>query len=306
MRFAFIADVPGWALHRQGMGLVKYGGVDGHTWDLYHVAPTMDFDKDILEGYDAVRIGAGPLLRTALDNGWLPSLPEIIVSLASFRDEEIARSSLRLVSNVLSGIVTVDQRLLVGAAYHRCPSFWLADGTDHEVFYPEPELCPTYGPLRVGWAGSISSWPGIKHPGRIEKACKVAGMEFVRQDRELDGLKDEDEMRRWFNSLDVYCVANEEDTPTPVPWLEAAACGVAVMGTRCGDLWPVNSRAATIEGTTQKQITDTMKDVRLIGRFGLHSLGRAFRDKYLMTHLSWDTTRTREFTRFVAAICEGA
>lgn len=39
MRFAFVADTPDWACHRQGMGLVKYGATEEDEWyatlDLY-------------------------------------------------------------------------------------------------------------------------------------------------------------------------------------------------------------------------------------------------------------------------------
>ncbi len=93
-------------------------------------------------------------------------------------------------------------------------------------------------PLRVGWAGSIKAWGGIKHQAEIIEACeRVEGVEFVRQDRELDGQKDQKEMAEWFSSLHCYISANDVDTCTPVPQIEAIGCGVLPITTKCGERW---------------------------------------------------------------------
>lgn len=308
MRFAFIADAPDWALHRQGMGLVKYGSVDGHTWALYHTTPR-DFRHASLDGVDLVRVGGAPLLDHCLTGRLLPIEMPIVVSLASFRDHEMAAEFLGSYHDRIRGIVTVDRRLIAPAARFGLPTFAFPDRTDPEVFCPMPDLRPSAGPLRVGWAGSVASWGGpggCKHLDTIEAACgAVEGVTLVRQDRERDGLLDAEGMARWLNGLDLYVSLNDEATPTPVTQLEAASCGIPCITTACGSLWPEILALApwrVLGGPSETALVQTLRGAVKLGRSALRLDGFDFLNR-MKWHLHWDATEhTTEFTRFCAAL----
>lgn len=307
MKFAFIADIPGWALHREGLGLVKYGSVDGHSWDLYHCNP-FDFTADQLEPYDAIRPGSASNILWMKMHGKLPWNPLLVASVASFWD--IPRATPEVLASIemhADAFAVVDPRLLEHCARFGRPSFVFSDRCDHEFFYPMPAARPSYGPLRVGWAGSQSYWPGVKNREWIEQACAELGLVFVRQDRELDGTKNADEMRAWYASLDMYGVANITDTPTPVPWIEAAACGVQVIGTRCGELWqPLQEHCAAsiVQDVSRQAVFSTLSEMAKLGRAGLHTLGHSFRDQNLH-RLYWHLSTAQQHTREIAALCAG-
>lgn len=305
MRFAFIADVPGWALHREGLGLAKYGAVDGHSWDLFHCNP-FDCTSEEIEGYDAVRLGAASNLLWHIMHQRCPVHPKIVLSLSSFHDIPRAEPVLlNLIPKHVAAFAVVDPRLVAHCAQFGKPTFVFSDRCDHELFFPKPALRPTQGPLRVGWAGSQIHWPGVKNRDLIEEACKRLGLQFVRQDRELDGVKTADEMREWYASLDLYAVANIEATPTPVPWLEAAACGVQVVGTRCGELWPLlyaHTPEAIVEAPTLDAIVGALGRMAGLGRQALHDCGMDFHLRYAH-YLYWSRSTAQQHTRDVASLC---
>lgn len=316
MRYAFIADVPDWALHRQGLGLVKYGAWHGHTWDLFHARPK-DFEpEELAANYDAIRVGGTGVLYYLHTQGLLAPIiesraetrgfPRVICSFASFRDEPEYRGIVRWLIKSIDAFMAVDGRLLSQCGAYKRAAVHVPDRTDPETFKPMVDLRPQSGPLRVGWAGSVAFWPQIKHPDAIEAACKATpGVVFVRQDRELDGQKSAPEMARWYNSLDLYCVANDRDTPTPVPWLEAAACGVPILGTRCGELWPIWHAFApplTIDSPAIAAIVDGLERAKRAGRERLHNQGLLFQSRF-RHFLYWNHGVAVEFTKFVSALC---
>jgi len=306
MRFAFVADVDNWALHRQGMGLVRYGEVDGHTWNLFHARP-QDFAPERLDTYDAVRIGASGLLEHGALHGWLPRTAPMVCSLASFSDAEGSRRFIQHQLARIRAFAVVDARLVEQATQYGRPAIHVSDRCDPLVYYPQKRARPTPDPLRVGWAGSQEYWPGIKHVDEIAEACSRAGVVFVRQDRELDGTKNQDEMRAWYNSLDVYVAANNVDTPTPVPCLEAASCGIYVLTTRCGELWPAiaaNDPSAIVESSTVEAITEALVRLVALGRGQLRERGM----RLLADHkpaLHWGLGEAQQFTRALAALMGG-
>ena len=306
MRAAFIADVPDWALHRQGLGLVKYGNVDGHTWDLLHVRP-FDFSLEEVEKYDLIRVGAAGLLDYLRAQRHLPEHPKLICSLASFKDESHHRVCIRQLGERIHGFMTVDHRLLPSLTPYGKPTISIQDRTDPDTFHPQTSLRPVAGPLRVGWAGSVRYWPGVKHPDLIERACnQTEGVVFVRQDRELDGQKSAEEMAQWYNQLDLYCVANIEESPTPVPWIEAAACGIPVLGTPCGELYPPYHEVlpwTRIAQPSINAISAALARAVSLQRDALKTQGLAFYHQHQHL-LYWGAGEAAKFTRFAAALCE--
>jgi glycosyltransferase involved in cell wall biosynthesis len=113
--------------------------------------------------------------------------------------------------------------------------FYTPNGVDTSVFRP---AAATHAPrLRVGWAGSLNNQSSAHRgvPGFIEPAvAAVEGAELCLAARE-ERLRDVEEMRAFYQSLDVYvCASRSEGTPNPC--LEAAACGVPIVTTPVGNM----------------------------------------------------------------------
>jgi len=312
MRFAFIADTPDWACHRQGMGLVKYGATAEHSWSLFHAEPC-DFTAERLRSYDAVRVASAPRFLQLLQEGVIPvehAKPgqKLICSLASFSDVDRVRNRLRPHVDIIDAFAIVDQRLVEHCAGYGKPILPYIDRTDEETF-PLRELPDKHrrrhGALRAGWAGSVLFWNRIKHADILETACLEAGVEYVRQDRELDGTKNETEMREWYYDLDLYLSANDTDTPTPVSQLEAASCGVPIVTTRCGILWPLLEPWQVIErAAVHASIVRCLREAVSIGREELLMRGRAFALRH-GHFLHWHHGVAEQHTLDVAALCRG-
>ena len=91
--------------------------------------------------------------------------------------------------------------------------------------------------MRVGWAGSLTNH-GPDQRGVedfiIPAVRSVKAVEVVLAARE-EKWRSPDEMLEFYRSIDVYiCASRSEGTPNPC--LEAAACGVAVVTTRVGNM----------------------------------------------------------------------
>jgi hypothetical protein len=305
MRFAFIADTADWACHRQGMGLVKYGETEEHRWSLFHAEPR-DFTRERLAGFDAVRVATASLFGQLISEEALPvGGPRLICSLASFQDAPRSRRVLRAHAEIIDAFAIVDHRLVSHCAGYGRPILPYIDRTDPEVFYPLRPRPTLEGPLRVGWAGSEKAWGRLKHVDLVEQACSWAGVDFVRQDRELDGVKDEAAMRAWFAGLDIYIAANEIETPTPVAQLEAAACGVPLVSTRCGILWPLLPTWAVVDrARSVDALAACLATANTVGREELRRQGLVFlaQNRYF---LHWGEGEAEQHTEAVAALCRG-
>ncbi|HEX2836280.1 MAG TPA: glycosyltransferase family 4 protein [Thermoanaerobaculia bacterium] len=114
--------------------------------------------------------------------------------------------------------------------------FYTPNGVDTNFFRPAhtPRISP---PLRAGWAGSLknqtSEHRGV-HPFIIPAVAAVRDAELSLAARE-ERWRNAEEMREFYQSLDVYvCASRSEGTPNPC--LEAAACGLAVLTTRVGNM----------------------------------------------------------------------
>jgi glycosyltransferase involved in cell wall biosynthesis len=114
--------------------------------------------------------------------------------------------------------------------------FYTPNGVDTGFFRPALAPPPA-GPLRVGWAGSLTNQSSVHRGVREFIAPAVAAVEgaelrlAVREDR----WRNPAEMLEFYQSLDVYvCASRSEGTPNPC--LEAAACGVPVVTTRVGNM----------------------------------------------------------------------
>jgi hypothetical protein len=274
MRLAFLYDHPEWCIRRTADALVKYGAVDGHSWTAFAAVPGVSF-----RGFDAIRVGGVPLLRWAWGFTDISTFPVLHVfpTVASFFDLDQSEFGHRdwVVTHKSrwQGLVLNDSRQAKHASDIGLPLIYSKDRTDPEIFHPMPELRPTDGPLRIGWAGSTTSWKNVKHVDAIVEACgRVLGVTFVRQDRDKDGWLDQAGMVRWLNSIDIYVSLNDEFTCTPVPQLEAVGCYTPCITTKCGELWPwlqVAEPEFILNGTGVDGLVRALTKAVTLGRDGL-------------------------------------
>lgn len=105
---------------------------------------------------------------------------------------------------------------------------------DLRTFYPEKQQRKT-NKLIVGWTGSLTNH-GKKRGfyEYIQPICnEIPEIELKVQAKEDQFITDDNMMRQFYNSLDVYvCASRVEGTPRPV--IEAAACGVPIISTDVG------------------------------------------------------------------------
>jgi glycosyltransferase involved in cell wall biosynthesis len=116
------------------------------------------------------------------------------------------------------------------------PIFYSPNGVDTTFFRP-PAQRRACGPLRVGWAGSLTN-QGVGHRGVHEviapAVASVPGAELVLAVRE-ERWRTAEEMVDFYDTLDVYaCASRSEGTPNPC--LEAAASGLPVVTTAVGNM----------------------------------------------------------------------
>lgn len=179
--------------------------------------------------------------------------------------------------NTLARAVFVNSKLLqreyeplLTTAVHYTPN-----GVDTEFYQPR-EGAPKAGRFRVGWAGSLLNHTP-EHRGLHDIIAPAAdaeeGVELhlaVREQR----WRNQEEMRVFYNSLDVYiCASINEGTPNPC--LEAAACGVPIVTTRVGNMPEFIrngqnglfiSRDAADAAVKLKQLSDDEELRRKLGR----------------------------------------
>lgn len=321
MRFAYVADVPWWAIARHGEGLVKYGS-RVHQWELFcciHYEPSFVGKVD-LDEFDAVVYGCAPVADLSFRSGWYPRHADTacLVTMASYRDargmaiadaetnEELDISYVFAHPRV-QAIVINDECMAPFAVKYEKPTFFHPDRVDTELFRRKRINMGTVP--RIGWAGSDRHWRFVKHLDAIREAVAETRAELVLQRREVEGLKDAKAMADWFNTLDGYICANDELTPNPVPVIEAMCCGVPCVTTRAGSAWRIMAGIApslVLANTTPQEIRRGVEQfltaysrptprAELSRQVG--TVGRAL--------LGWEETgEAGEFSKTVAALCE--
>jgi hypothetical protein len=303
-RFAYIADFSWWCLHRDGMGLVKYGTTDDARWEVLHFYDG-ECTPERLQEFDLIRFGSLPLYFEFEKAQLFEAEQHYVVTLASFRDavlkvrddevEKLCRP------DRACAIVINDNRMAPGVISLGKPVLYAPDKADHEVFKPFVHMRPAVGPLRLGWCGSEASWMGQKNVGILREAAeRVDGLELVLQRREVEGCLSETEMVEWYNELDAYITVNVPETCTPIPILESALCGIPAISTRCGEAW--NMAMIQIPELRVDALEKALRRLVRLGRPTIQAhgmqLGGVTRRMW-----SWETGEATRVTLAMEALC---
>lgn len=111
------------------------------------------------------------------------------------------------------------------------PICYVPNGVD-EGFFRRTRPHPTTSKLVVGWVGKPNPRKGSDI---VAEACRLAGVELRTVERTHRNALTPERMREFYQDIHVLAVASDMDG-TPNPALEAAACGVAIVSNRIGNM----------------------------------------------------------------------
>lgn len=111
------------------------------------------------------------------------------------------------------------------------PIAYVPNGVD-ETFFRRLRPRAASNHLVVGWVGKPNPRKGADI---VAEACRRADVELRIVDRRHTNALGPEEMREFYQDLHVLAVASDMDG-TPNPALEAAACGVAIVSNRIGNM----------------------------------------------------------------------
>ncbi|MCK5087704.1 MAG: glycosyltransferase family 4 protein [Melioribacteraceae bacterium] len=235
-----IPDLPNWALHKNAKDLVKY---NKSNLDL-EIVIFNDFMKDwekYYKEYDLLfPMYKGiffPMLKAGIPHD------KVITGIRSYHrwDHRKTRPPGYNTKPSYKIIRKMRKALLVNT---HCKKLWYIFSQyfpvvhtkytcDLEMFYPE-ERKPN-DKIVVGWTGSLTNHPGKRGFEEFIKPItdEIPGIELKVQASEDKQITDDNEMREFYNSLDLYIVASRSEG-TPRPIIESAACGIPSISTDVG------------------------------------------------------------------------
>lgn len=227
-RIAIISDVPNWAWARKAKQL-KIHLSDQFTIDVAHIyaRPTPDpmpVRADLyntFEVFQAQRLCAGvPYVTGMTAHVW--KTWEAQHGPGTVR--KWAAGSLAFHAN--SRLLENEMRALLERPIHYVPN-----GVD-EGFFRRLRRRASDSKLVVGWVGKPNPRKGSSI---VAEACAAAGVELRTVERTHRNAWTPERMREFYQDLHVLVVASDMDG-TPNPALEAAACGVAIVSNRIGNM----------------------------------------------------------------------
>jgi glycosyltransferase involved in cell wall biosynthesis len=125
-----------------------------------------------------------------------------------------------------SRLLEAEMRALLGR-----PIWYVPNGVD-EAFFRRTREHPKASRLIVGWVGKPNPRKGSEI---VVEACRHAGVELRTVQRTYRDALGPEAMREFYQDIHVLAVASDMDG-TPNPALEAAACGVAIVSNRIGNM----------------------------------------------------------------------
>jgi hypothetical protein len=281
-KILLIPDEPHWALDKNARDLVKYN-TSPLQLDICYFADFIRSASRYYETYDLLFPMYMGLFFTMLEQR-LPA-DKVVTGVRSFHRWDggrttppgyNARPPARVVRRLRKALLVnlwhiFSRHLPVVHTKYTC---------DLETFYPERPRHRS-DELEVGWAGSLSNHPGKRgFHDLIKPACDaVPGVALRTRIKEHEFVTDDNRMREFYNSLDLYvCASRSEGTPRPI--LEASACGVPVLTTDVGIVPELVTEGVT--GFVVERTPDAFQE-RLLwivkNRDVLPSMGQAARKK---------------------------
>lgn len=107
---------------------------------------------------------------------------------------------------------------------------WLCpDGVDLDMF----PLLPLPSTFTAGWTGNASRGKDFKGVKILREACEMAGVPLVERDLPPAPRLAHEHVRSFYRQISLYVCASESEG-TPLPVLEALACGRPVVSTCVG------------------------------------------------------------------------
>ena len=235
-RILIVVDSPHWAHDRKSEALVTWLGDEFDVHKCYHA----DLRPEALDAADLVvvwywmQLAGSPAICAALER----NSDKLVLGICSHAELEGEKGQQGIAILQQHGCaIFVHNRLLL-AQWRRVFEtrlYYTPNGVDLDHFRPTTRARRP-GPLRIGWAGSLDNFGrDLRGFDLIEEACATTrDVEFVPAIKE-EVHRSPDEMRGWYQDLDVYvCASRSEGTPNPC--LEAAASGLPLVTTAVGNM----------------------------------------------------------------------
>lgn len=239
-RVLIIPDFPNWALDKNAKDLVKYNKSNLELEICYY----NDFEKDWKKYYSEYDL-LFPMYMGSFFSLLKNRIPtdKVITGIRSFHRWDKRKTIPPGYNSKPSRKIVRELKKAILVNTH-CKKLWYIFSPlirvihtkytcDLEKYYPDNKK--ENDKIIIGWAGSLDNHPGKRgYHEFIKPICdELQGVELKIQTKENNFITDENEMRKYYNSLDLYiCASRVEGTPRPV--IEAAACGVPVISTDVG------------------------------------------------------------------------
>lgn len=225
-RIVMIADVRGWAWS------AKAHQVQKHLCDHFEIDIVYAAESPKLPHADLYHTFEISQVRPGYDYRILPHVTGITAHVWQTWEQRHgvgtvaawARPALAFHAN--SKLLEAEMRQLLHRPIHYTPN-----GVDAE-FFRRHTSHPKTEKIIVGHVGKPNARKGAEI---IRSACAIAGVELrIIQNTWKTALSPE-QMREFYQGIHVLAVASDMDG-TPNPALEAAACGVAIVSNRIGNM----------------------------------------------------------------------
>ncbi|VAX25474.1 hypothetical protein MNBD_IGNAVI01-456 [hydrothermal vent metagenome] len=294
-KILLIPDAPNWALHKNAKDLVKYNKSNIELDIVFFDKFINEWEKYYNE-YDLLF----PMFKGLFFEMLEKKIPhdKVITGIRSYYawDKGITQPPGYNCKPSSKVIKKMRKALLVNT---HCKKLWYIFSQyfpvihtkytcDLEIFYPDKNK--QNKKLVIGWAGSLTNHPGKRGYHEFIKPItdEIPEVELKVQDGSANPITDDNEMREFYNSLDLYIIASRSEG-TPRPAIEAAACGVPVISTDVGIIPELIDNE--VDGFIIDRTYDAIKNKLLWitnNREILPQMGKKIRQK-MENEFNWET-----------------
>ncbi len=295
VKILLIPDVPNWALDKNAKDIIKYNnsGIE------FNIAYFSDFKNELNKFYNEYDL-LFPMYINLFFKIQKINFPldKVITGIRSFVLWDKGRtvppgynvkppySVVKRLRKAL--LVNTNCKKLWYIFSHCLPVIHTKYTCDLEVYFPEKKSRGS-DKLIIGWSGSLTNHGHIRgFFDIIVPVCKtVNGVKLLVQNSEKKWITDNNKMREFYNSLDLYiCASSSESGPRPV--LEASACGVPILTTDVGIIPELidNNINGFIVDRNRDAFVNKLKNI-VNNRDRLPEMGRAARKK-MENEFNWN------------------